>query len=484
VRLAGHSRSICPGMSASLVLACAVGPSACTVGPNYHLPENAAVRAKAAQGAFVGSKQPSVSVDALPPRWWRLYDNATLDRLVREALESNTDLRMANANLTRSQALLREVKTLRQPSAAFEGGIDYGQLAGEQYLVRARPPLNTYYEVGVTVGYDLDLFGAIRRGIEAASADDAAVEAARDLVMVNVAAETARAYADACGVGLQLNAAKRSAELQQQSLDLTRKLFSGGRAVDLDVTRSRQLVNQLLGVIPSLEAAQRNAVFRLATLTGKLPSQFDAQIDECAQPPRLSRPLPVGDGAALLKRRPDVREAERQLAAATAQIGVVTAQLYPDVQIGLPFGSLGAKPDFLTAPTNYWSMGGVVKWQANQSAARARIARAHASANIALAHFDGVVLGALRDAETTLNNYTHDLERETSITAAREDAARAVDEAHRLQIEGRANSLAVVDAERTLAVAEQALAQTRAAISTDQVNVFLALGGGWEGEAG
>jgi multidrug efflux system outer membrane protein len=130
-----------------------------------------------------------------------------------------------------------------------------------------------------------------------------------------------------------------------------------GRAIDLDVTRSQQLVDQLTTSIPSLEAGRRNALYRLATLTGKPPSQFGTDLDECATPPRLTEPLPIGDGAALLKRRPDIRETERQLAAATAAIGIATAQLYPDIRIGVSTGSTGATADAFSSSTNFWELG-------------------------------------------------------------------------------------------------------------------------------
>jgi NodT family efflux transporter outer membrane factor (OMF) lipoprotein len=464
----------------ALLLLWTLGLAGCTVGPDFRVPDAAQVNSEAARGGFITSDPSSLASTPLPAHWWRLYDDPILDRFVHEALAANTDLRMANANLARSRAILREARTLREPSVGIESGLEYGQTSGEQYLLPIRPPVDTVYDVGATVGYDLDLFGGIRRGIEAAKADDEAVEAARDLAMVNVAAETARAYADVCGTGLQLVAARRSVELQQQGLNLTQRLFEQGRAVDLDVTRSRQLVNQLTSAVPGLQAAQRNAFYRLAVVTGRPPAQFDSALQNCSQPPRLMQALPVGDGAGLLRRRPDVRAAERQLHSATASIGVATAQLYPDIQLALPVGSVGATRDFLTAPTNYWGLGSVLKWQANQSAARARIAQANASANLALAHFDGVVLAALRDAEMALNNYVHDLAREASVKAARDDAAKAAEEAQRLQVNGRATSLAVVDAQRTLAASEQAVAQISATISSDQVAVFLALGGGWE----
>jgi outer membrane protein, multidrug efflux system len=453
---------------------------ACMVGPNYRIPDGALVNAPAAKGAFLASNDPAVTAAALPRNWWRLYDNPKLDALVQQALNANTNLRMANANLEQSAALLREAKALRQPSVAIGGDIEYAQLAGEQYLLPITPPRSAYYEGEVTVGYDLDLFGGIRRGIEAARADDEAVEAARDLVRVNVAAETARAYVDACGFGLQLEAAQRSLDLQRKSLDLTRQLLRGGRAIDLDVTRSRQLVEQLSAVIPSLEAGRRNALYRLATLTARAPSQFDRDLDDCARPPRLAQPLPIGDGATLLKRRPDIREMERQLAAATAEIGVATAQLYPDIQIGVGGGSIGTTGTALTSPTNFWQLGSVLSWQANQSAARARIAAANAAAKSALAQFDGTVLTALADTESALNTYVHDLRQEQSLKAARDDAARAERDAERLEVGGRATALDVIDAQRTLASSEQSLAQVQSAIPDDQVAVFLALGGGWE----
>jgi outer membrane protein, multidrug efflux system len=459
--------------------ACALLTSGCMVGPSYHVPESALINSSAARQPFVASGDSALSDTPVPQSWWHLYEDDRLEEWVEEALRSNTDLRQADANLERSRAALKETRALRQPSVAVNAGVQYAQLAGEQYLQPITPPRSTYYDTELTVGYDLDLFGGIRRGIEAARADDEAVEAARDLVRVNVAAETIRAYVDACGAGMQLEAAVRVLSVQQQSLALTERLFQGGRAIDLDMTRARQLVDQQTGVIPSLEAARRNALFRLATLTGKPPALFARDLETCASPPRLARTLPVGDGAALLKRRPDVRQAERELAAATANIGVQTAQLYPDIAIGIPVGSIGAARDAYTSPTNFWGIGAVLKWEANQSAARARVQQAKASTKLALANFDGVVLGALRDAETALNVYVHDLQREDSTRRARDEAERAVRDSGRLQDAGRATSLAVIDSQRAYAASEQTLAQLETALAQDQVAVFLALGGGW-----
>jgi outer membrane protein, multidrug efflux system len=464
----------------ALVLAVDALFAGCEVGPNYKVPDTALVNSATAKGSFVGADSNAVSEEAVPDAWWQLYDDPRIDQWVLDALSSNTDLRKADANLERSRAYVREVRALRQPNVALTAGVQYAQLAGEQYLLRITPPKDTYYDTELTVAYDLDLFGGIRRGIEAAQADDEAVEGARDLIRINVAAETLRAYADACGAGEQLAAAQRTLGIQNESLALTERLYRGGRATNLDVTRVRQLLDQQTGTIPPLEAARRNALFRMATLTGQAPGEYRRELESCDAPPRLLQPLPVGNGAMLLKRRPDVRQAERELAAATAGIGVQTAALYPDIAIAAPLGSLGAVRDAYTSPTDFWGLGGLLHWQANQSATRAKIAQAKASARLALANFDGVVLVALRDLEVALNNYAHDLAREDSSKQAVQDAQLYLRDAQRLQVGGRATSLSVVDAERAYDTAEQTLAQLETSICEDQIAVFLALGGGWK----
>jgi len=189
--------------------------------------------------------------------------------------------------------------------------------------------------------------------------------------------------------------------------------------------------------------------------------------------------MPVGNGASLLRRRPDIRAAERRLAASTVEIGVETASLYPDIKLGGSLGSTGLVTDIFTAPTNRFGIGLAISWQLNQSAARARIAAAQAEARANLARFDGEVLRALRETESALNVYTHDLEREANLREVSQLADRAAADARRLRVEGRAGDLAVLDADRSVAAANQALAAQTSQVSIDQVGVFLALGGGW-----
>jgi multidrug efflux system outer membrane protein len=458
------------------------------VGPDYQRPKDTAINAPAAQGAFLGTPDNAAVSDApLPAHWWRLYQSPDLDRLVADALAANTDLRVAEANLQRSRAMVALARAAGQPNVAFNFDIGRAQLSAEQYLVPGvLAPVNLY-DTGLQASYELDLFGRIRRGVEAARADDAAVEAARDWARVSVAAEVTRAYVDICAAGDELATARASLALQRESFALTQRLMQAGRATRLDLTRSQGQIEQFRANIPALEARRRNALFRLATLAGKPPEAFEgvageANLEQCVIAPPLRQPIPVGDGAALLRRRPDVRAAERELAAATAEIGVATAALYPQVTLGASVGSTGVVGDFLTRPTNRYLIGPGVTWEVNHSAARARIAAAKASAQARLARFDGVVLGALREVESALNVYAHDLERQKSLAAARDQAASALADARQLQLAGRSGSLATLDAERTLASAQSALAALRAQVAQDQVALFLALGGGWEGD--
>jgi outer membrane protein TolC len=175
-----------------------------------------------------------------------------------------------------------------------------------------------------------------------------------------------------------------------------------------------------------------------------------------------------------------VRAAERELAAATAETGVATAELYPRVVLGASVGSTGIVGDILTDKTDDWAVGPLISWQLNRTAPRARVAAASAAQKAQLARFDGVVLEALREVETALNVYAHDLQRESSLRSARDEAAQAVADAHFLQTDGRTGALSTLDAERTLAGADATLAAVRAQIAQDQVALFLALGGGWE----
>lgn len=456
----------------SVIAASSLVLAACaTVGPNYRSPEPQAP----AQQPFIGAASPLFTGNEPPGRWWSLFADPVLDRLVQQALAANTDLRVAAANLARARAVLRETRAARLPSTTVSGSVTYSD--------QPEPlPTDTIFDAGLDVGYQLDLFGRIRRATEASRADVGAAQAAFDVVRVSVAAETARAYADACSAGRQLEVARESVRLQEQTFDLTRRLVAGGRGTALDTGQAGSLLEQTRATLPSLEAERRAALYRLALLAGLPPSQFSTEAAQCATPPSLSRPIPVGSGASLLARRPDVRQAERELAAETARIGVATAELYPDIQLGLSVGSTATSAGDLFSSSGFrLGLGPLISWSfPNTRVARARIAQAEASAQAALARFDGTWLGALRETETALTRYARSQERIAALRRARDNSAEAARIARLRYRGGREAFQIVLEAERSLAQVESSLAQAEAELSNNLVTLFLALGGGWQ----
>lgn len=465
------SRNLVAGLSALAL-------SACAVGPDYRSPAPAAP----SQAGFIEAASPHFAADPPPGDWWRLYGNPALDSLVADALRANTDLRVAAANLDRARAVLREARSGRLPSTTVSAGASYGRPSGAANGSADALEDGEYYDAGLDIGYQVDLFGRIARAVEASRADAAAVKAAYDLARITVAAETARAYADACSAGRQLAVARRSVSVQQQTFDLTRRLFEGGRGTALDTSQAGSLLEQTRAAIPTLEASRRTALYRLAVLTGRPPAQIPEAAAGCDAPPILSSPIPVGDGASLLARRPDIRAAERQLAAATARVGVATADLYPRISIGGSIGSTATSlGDIASGSAFRYSLGPLLSWSfPNVAAARARIAQAEASAEAALAEFDGAWLNALRETESALTVYANELDRNASLRRARDNSAEAARIARLRYEAGREGFQIVLEAERQLAQTEALLAQSDAQLSANQIALFLALGGGWE----
>ena len=453
-----------------------------TVGPDYHRPADAIAEKPTATAPFVSGADPAFAPAPLPDRWWRLYDDPTLDRLVADALAHNTDLRVAGANIARAQAALDAQRDRRNPQAAVQASPGYAQRSAEEELLPGTPlSPNFVYSGGASVSWQVDLVGQIRRAIEAAGADLAATQAARDGVRATVAADTTRAYVDACAAGREIAVAERAVALQARTTALTRRLFRAGRSASLDTTRSAAQEAQVRATLPALRAAQQVALFRLATLTGRPPAEFDRTAAACMAEPRLSRPIPIGDGAALIARRPDVRQAEWQVRAATARLGVAVADLYPRVSLGASVGSVGLADRFLGSDTFKFSLGPLISWQfPNRTRVRARIAATQAEVDAGYARFDGSVLAALRETESALTVYARDLERTAALREARTQADRAARDAQTLFRAGRTGFLPVLDAQRTAITAEQALAAAESRLAADQVQLFLALGGGWQ----
>lgn len=455
--------------------------SACAVGPDYGKPEPPSSPA-AADGAFVDPGTARVSTTPVAGDWWKLFNDPALDRLVAEALAHNTDVRVAAANLKRARALVSEARNARLPTTELSGSYTRQRSAAQPGFPGSGGQEFDFFSVGFDANYEIDLFGRVSRSIEAARGDAAAAEAALDAARVSVAAETARSYAQACGLAAQAAVARETARLQGSTLDLTRRLFQAGRGTQREVDQAAVLFENAQAQVPSFEAERRASLYALATLTGRTPAEVDSAAAACGKPPAVATLIPVGDGAALIARRPDVRQAERTLAADTARIGVATAALYPSIRLLGSVGLGASDPGDLGKGSSFsYSLGPLISWNfPNLGAARARIRQAKASAEGSLAGFDGAILTALREVEQALARYAGALDRNAALRRAEANASDAARIAGLRFDAGRDSFLQRLDAERDRANARAALAQSDAAVADAQVSLFKALGGGWE----
>lgn len=413
---------------------------------------------------------PTASIAPVPDDWWRLYDDQVLDALVQASLAANADLRVAYANLDGARAALRQAQAARLPQTTIESGLTVDGTASQPSASSNVP--TTDYDLALTASWDADLFGRLRSSALAARADAQAQAAALDGLRVAVVADTVLAYVDLCGATQVLRVADEQIRVQSRSVALVRDQLAAGEVSPLEVSQAASLLETTRATRAPFEAAQANARYRLATLQGRPPAEARSANVTCPRPPALRTVAPVGDGQALLLRRPDIREAERRLAAAAARIGVARADLYPRVNLGGAIGLLTGGFAATAAPLVSWAF-------PNQAPARARLAQARATERAALAGWDVAVLRALREVETSLAAYDAETRRNQALVTARTQAdlyARRA--AARVRL-GDAAFLIQLDAQRTAASASLAQAQSDLAVAQGQVALFRALGGGW-----
>jgi NodT family efflux transporter outer membrane factor (OMF) lipoprotein len=465
-----------------LLAATALVIGGCTLGPNYH----PATPTPGADAPLVSVSTSAETAAEPPDDWWRLYHDPTLDELLEEAFKANTDLRAAEANLQASRAVLDVARDAWFPQTKAEIASTRGRDAGTDEILELtgrRPQTIWIHEAALSVGYELDYLGRVRRSLESARADAEAVAAAHDSVKITVAAETARAYAQICALGEQLDVARHSLEIVARESDITVNRNEAGANSKFDVVRAQGLVAQVRASIPPLEGQRKSALFQLAALLGRTPTMAPTEVNQCVTPPRLADLIPVGDGATLLKRRPDVRQADRKMASATARIGVATADLYPQITLKGLYGSVTSNiHEFTSADAVTWGLGPSVSWTfPNMAGPRARVRAAKANAAAALASFDSVVLQALKETEQALSTYGSELDRRQALSDAQQKAHEAFDMAHDQFLAGSLSNLDLLTTEQSLVAADAAVATSDAALIQDQIAVFKALGGGWRG---
>ena len=466
------------GVCAALTL------SACMVGPNFKAP----TPPLGAISPLVSFNPTAESAGQPPDDWWRLYSDPRLDRYIHEAFTANYDLAAAQANLSEARAVLEAARAGRYPSTVAEAGAVYGRDATtDEILGIVGAPNQTIWKFDdvLDVSYELDLFGRVRRSIRASKADAEATAAARDDLRITIAAETARAYAEICTLGEQIDVAHRSYDIVEREAAITAGQQDAGAGSQYNTLRARGLAAQVRASIAPLEGQRRSAYFELAALLGKTPSYAPAEALSCVTAPRLPGLIPIGDGAGLLRRRPDIREADRRLAAATERVGVATADLYPRISLTGAYGGAGGSPNSLISERGLiWGAGPAISWDFPiQATPRARIHAAKASAQGALDTFDSTVLRALKETEQALATYSAELDHRQALADAQDNERRAFDAARSGLDAGAVSSLDLLTTEQSLVAADAAVAASDTALAQDQIAVFKALGGGWGGQA-
>jgi multidrug efflux system outer membrane protein len=449
----------------------------CAVGPNYQRPDTPvdAQFANAGEPGFVAS-------DAIE-RYWVGFDDPMLSNLIDDALSHNKDLSIAAANLQAARAAKRLAGFDQYPTANFEGGYSYN-LDSEQQLP-GFDSRDRHFD-SATAGFDglweLDLFGRVRRNVEAAGADVGASAATLQDARVSVIAEVARNYFILRGLQDQLSLTERNADNQFKSLKLTQTRLEAGRGNELDTSRAEAQWQTTLASIPTLQASIATTRYRLSVLTGRQPAALDAQLSPQGPLPGLPDLNAVGTPKELLRRRPDIRVAERRLAAATARIGVAVGDLFPKVtllgQVGYAAPAFGS---FGQSGAQFYSIGPSISWAAfDLGRVRARISSAKDQTDAALGAYESAVLGALEDTEDALVNYGHSQARREALRVAAAASDKAADLANKRFEGGLIDFLEVLDAERTALSAELLLSQSRTDSATSLVAVYKALGAGWD----
>ena len=455
---------------------------ACAAGPDYRGPP------KVDTGS--GWTQPAAAqAPADLSAWWTTLGDPTLDRLVATALSDNLDLRQAQARIAEERALRDRAAGGYAPTVGASASVTRRRQSKNGPLpIGAIPGLardQTIHDTGFDATWEIDLFGATRRAVEGAEARMQAAQEDADGVRISIAAEVARSYLSLRGAQRELAARQASVHALAHTVELVGQRFHAGDAAQADVDAAQARLDAAAAGLPAIQARLRAAALGLGVLLGAPPERELALLDSTAAPITLA-PIPVGQRADLLRRRPDVRAAERRLAARSADIGVATAELFPKLSIGASggFQALEAGRLFESASQTF-SIMPLISWRVfDGGRVRAQIRASEAREQQAALAYEKAVLTALGDAERALGDYRLGVEavrlQRTALEAARRSYAHA-------QARYAAGDIALTDLlaeERVLRDAEDGYARTHTAAAVDLVALFKALGGGWDPAAG
>ena len=476
----------------------ALAASACTVGPSYRAPGAAALGAPERFAATPPDYAAPADADELAS-WWTRLNDPLLEQLIREALAQGPDVAGAGARLRQARGALRQARAALLPTLDASGSIGRTALLGKgggavitapgsgasggstgAGTLIATTGSTTSYDAGLDAAYEVDLFGGIRRGVEAARGDEAqALEQLRD-TQRSVAAEVALDYVTARSAQERLAIARANLRSQDETVQIVGWRVQAGLVSSLDLAQARAQRENTAAIVPQLATGFTQSVSAIAVLVGVAPEAMLARMAEVAPVPVADRVLGADVPLAVLARRPDVRAAERALAAATARIGVAKADLYPALRLS---GSLGGNGTSI-GDISRFSTGSILAALSapifEGGAIRGRIESARGTADAALASYRTAVLTALGDVENAMAALANTRDREVSLSLAFDQSQSALLFAQSQYRAGLVDFQTLLDAERTLLTSQDGLATARADRASALIQLYKALGGGWQ----
>jgi outer membrane protein, multidrug efflux system len=471
-----------PGIVASLFLALA----GCATAPSYRAPA-VPVPAAFRETRDTIVETPTNGMAVADTITWPDLGDTTLVRLMKEAVRSNLDVRAAAARVRGARSARTEAALDFAPTVTFGGGYTRQRIAGASFPIpEGRFPDQDIWDGGFDATWELDLFGRVRRNVQAQGAFVAVNQEGLRNFQVSITAELARSYFELRGAQERLVVARQNAENQQRTLQVTRQRLEAGRGTAFDTERALAQLNFTLASVPVFEAQVRQAEYQIGVLVGRPPAAIAGELDAAAALPQLPASVTVESPDSVVRRRPDVAAAERQLAVQRALVGAAKADYLPRVTVGGSAGytasSLGGLGD---NGTFRYAVGPVITWPAlNLGRVKARVDQSHAREAEAQAQYTQTVLLALQEVETALVNYRTSRSRVERIQQAASASERAADLARLRFSGGVADFLQVLDAERTQLEAEDQLAQGRTEAATAYAALYKALGGSWPSVSG
>jgi NodT family efflux transporter outer membrane factor (OMF) lipoprotein len=456
------------------------------VGPDYKRPETKVPGTWDGQKVVTPEQPSKTNINPVAlVEWWSAFNDPTLSSLVEKAISANLDVRLAEARIRQARAALGVAGAPLWPgvdaSALYQrsqGSSEIGTGGG----IATIGGLRNLWQAGLDATWEVDIFGGARRSVEAAGADlQAAVEDRRD-VLVTLVGDVGNNYLNLRGLQQQLAIARENLKAQQHTADITQKRHDAGFVGGLDVANAKAQIATTEATIPVFESSARAAIYSLGVLLGREPAALEKDLSREASIPPTPPEIPVGLPSDLLRRRPDIRRAEAQIHAATARIGVATADLFPKFNLAGTFGFSASEAIRIDRWTsNFWSWGPTVTWPIFAGGRIVyNIKVQDALQEQALLTYEKTVLTALKDVETALVAYAKEQQRRKSLIIAVANNRKAVDLAMILYVAGKSDFLNVLIAQRSLFVNEDALVQSTRTVDTNLIALYKALGGGWE----